>query len=96
MKLHYDDDIMIVHGSRSPQGERGLKCFIYSVDFKALKSLPARGARIEITSATSTAARAWVGRSPQGERGLKSCLELKLPSYLRRSPQGERGLKSLG
>ncbi len=57
---------------RSPHGERGLKYLVWaSCARRALESLPARGAWIEIICPPSydvTRSR----RSPHGERGLKS------------------------
>ena len=59
---------------------------------KAFKSLPVRGAWIEMTSVTTTCILLNC-RSPCGERGLK-CAWIKTDAYpWRRSPCGERGLK---
>ena len=58
------------------------------------KSLPARGAWIEICSAFADA-EDFSGRSPHGERGLKLIGRLFLRLNLCRSPHGERGLKFL-
>ena len=58
-----------------------------------MRSLPARGARVEIAIPASSGA-STTSRSPQGERGLKSIrMKLTSPTLACRSPQGERGLK---
>ena len=57
--------------SRSPSGERGLKCNEASPEYQRRMSLPIRGAWIEICYVV----RGHIGiasRSPSGERGLKS------------------------
>ena len=78
---------------RSPHGERGLKYKIQSLDTRADRSLPTRGAWIEISNRLNSL-RTNRSRSPHGERGLKfpPLLGLPLPKS-RRSPHGERGLK---
>ena len=77
---------------RSPCGERGLK-WRGGVGGRVLaRSLPVRGAWVEITTArphTRTRAR----RSPCGERGLKSPRTASHLPERCRSPCGERGLK---
>ena len=78
--------------SRSPQGERGLKSRRTRGVRPQRRSLPARGAWIEISEWPSDAA-VCSCRSPQGERGLKLRLHFRLPVGFRHSPQGERGLK---
>ena len=55
---------------RSPHGERGLKCDIRKDHAKVIKSLPTRGAWIEISVPTSVFMLKTC-RSPHGERGLK-------------------------
>ena len=62
---------------RSPRGERGLKYLSITIMTRTARSLPSRGAWIEITGfcrGFSTG----IGRSPRGERGLKfvQCLYL--------------------
>ena len=62
---------------RSPRGERGLKYRGLFADTERRRSLPPRGAWIEITLSPLPAARAVPCRSPRGERGLKSALCLR-------------------
>ena len=66
--------IVYINGktSRSPHGERGLKSRCVSGKILLPKSLPARGAWIEIRCANAGNNR-YCCRSPHGERGLK-CL----------------------
>ena len=56
--------------SRSPCGERGLKCLTAEATDVSTMSLPVRGAWIEINQAAGVAPQNG-GRSPCGERGLK-------------------------
>ena len=56
--------------SRSPHGERGLKFILPSQKIKDKKSLPSRGAWIEIFWYKDFDGMAY-SRSPHGERGLK-------------------------
>ena len=56
--------------SRSPCGERGLKCQIRKDIQIACMSLPVRGAWIEISTLVSGRT-CQTSRSPCGERGLK-------------------------
>ena len=58
----------------------------------SIRSLPTRGAWIEIGESEKVRHRA-EGRSPRGERGLKSRRENRTTSRPCRSPRGERGLK---
>ena len=63
---------------RSPCGERGLKSFCASCPAQGVRSLPVRGAWIEMLT-RMVPSRVKRGRSPCGERGLKwvkhrSCL----------------------
>ena len=80
------------HPSRSPHGERGLKCLNCLYVINSFRSLPTRGAWIEIfchicyRTVTNS-------RSPHGERGLKYLCEGGLLRKDSRSPHGERGLK---
>ena len=80
-------------GGRSPHGERGLKSCGAVVAGRIQRSLPSRGAWIEIRLTT------WlppcpVSRSPHGERGLKLIPRRPAADQGRcRSPHGERGLK---
>ena len=83
----------IYRGCRSPHGERGLKYFCWYHTATACRSLPTRGAWIEIfchicyRMVTNS-------RSPHGERGLKySNSENHHKQAGGRSPHGERGLK---
>ena len=78
---------------RSPCGERGLKYASSLFRSSGNKSLPVRGAWVEIPSIYNYA---YIPdcRSPCGERGLKLQMLLTLGRQLtRRSPCGERGLK---
>ena len=78
---------------RSPCGERGLKCPLHEVVCRLDRSLPVRGAWVEIR-AISSASRAASCRSPCGERGLKfRWAEAQSATKPCRSPCGERGLK---
>src|SRR5947209_5885643 len=83
-----------VSANRSPRGERGLKLRAIGAGRGQGESLPARGARIETSSATASGSTCW-HRSPRVERGLK----LLGSEYdvdqggANRSPRGERGLK---
>ena len=56
------------------------------------KSLPVRGAWIEMVYESCTGQR-FRGRSPCGERGLKCFVWAAGKNCSRRSPCGERGLK---
>ena len=58
------------HHCRSPHGERGLKLKKVHYQPGAIKSLPARGAWIEIQLYRKPYIRQ-IRRSPHGERGLK-------------------------
>ena len=79
--------------SRSPHGERGLKCKMFQPLHAPLEmSLPPRGAWIEILYALQ-ALRAGNRRSPHGERGLKYHHVIINREARGRSPHGERGLK---
>ena len=60
-----------------------------------LKSLPPRGAWIEILY-TRLMMQRILGRSPHGERGLKYLPFARMQAHCRRSPHGERGLKLEG
>ena len=84
----------IIPFGRSPCGERGLKYVKHSFHLKTEKSLPMRGAWIEMSLNHSFQMRAY-GRSPCGERGLKYRIRHMQKSALCRSPCGERGLKFL-
>ena len=59
--------------SRSPHGERGLKCKPLHLFSACLGSLPPRGAWIEIYTYLYKPNNA-TSRSPHGERGLKYVL----------------------
>ena len=63
-------DRIVTLRSRSPCGERGLKCVRCKIQFYTEKSLPVRGAWIEI-AAVDKAKTVFSRRSPCGERGLK-------------------------
>ena len=78
--------------SRSPHGERGLKCMAVQTDTINKQSLPARGAWIEIVMQDIIAPK-FLGRSPHGERGLKYMKYVEWGTHGSRSPHGERGLK---
>ena len=56
--------------SRSPHGERGLKCTVAQAVESHPRSLPTRGAWIEIKWIAELQAKT-SSRSPHGERGLK-------------------------
>ena len=56
--------------SRSPHGERGLKCMGIHHRYFRFESLPPRGAWIEIAG-EGLANNYMASRSPHGERGLK-------------------------
>ena len=84
---------MLRHICRSPHGERGLKYVTLDGEVIAVKSLPARGAWIEMRGQAAKP-HALECRSPHGERGLKYCKAYELVGISdRRSPHGERGLK---
>ena len=55
---------------RSPSGERGLKSVVSGLRGRLVRSLPIRGAWIEI-NISAYKEQLWNGRSPSGERGLK-------------------------
>ena len=78
---------------RSPHGERGLK-FVWKLDrFARNRSLPTRGAWIEMSAPTFSRSLP-ASRSPHGERGLKYGQQGKgVGTQPGRSPHGERGLK---
>ena len=57
--------------SRSPRGERGLKYVVTKCPIRRWRSLPSRGAWIEICWNGAHRKR-YARRSPRGERGLKS------------------------
>ena len=79
--------------SRSPCGERGLKSAPCGSICRGRRSLPVRGAWVEIQK-SSAAGVMTLCRSPCGERGLKCpVLFARATSHARRSPCGERGLK---
>ena len=59
--------------SRSPHGERGLKFRRKTIGLRLVRSLPSRGAWIEINGAPGGDLMVY-GRSPHGERGLKYVL----------------------
>ena len=84
----------VPRGGRSPCGERGLKFPREVVRLQGQRSLPVRGAWIEMPPCGRRCA-APKSRSPCGERGLK-CLITQCPfdRFFCRSPCGERGLKS--
>ena len=70
-----------------------MKCGRHGLQGGGQQSHPARGAWIEMKSATVTVSYT-NGRTPQGVRGLKS-LTVPLFAFRRsRTPQGVRGLKS--
>ena len=77
---------------RSPHGERGLKLPGAQHSGLRLKSLPAWGAWIEITTGKAKAYLI-LSRSPHGERGLKYPSDTPPNLTFSRSPHGERGLK---
>ena len=78
---------------RSPHGERGLKLGRCAGSARHGKSLPARGAWVEILE-RKTRCGAASCRSPHGERGLKSAHSGRDGHRSEgRSPHGERGLK---
>ena len=82
--------------SRSPRGERGLKSTRRGKAPRRPRSLPSRGAWIEIMG-TGSSPRPCPSRSPRGERGLKYPPPLQGPQRPPgRSPRGERGLKFRG
>ena len=74
--------------SRSPHGERGLKCSCLEPSDCEPSSLPARGAWIEI-AIVHVALQVVYRRSPHGERGLKSLFSLS--AYFCRSSLPARG-----
>ncbi len=78
---------------RSPHGERGLKSALSPEWITEDKSLPSRGAWIEIHQPVAPCL-SDPGRSPHGERGLKlvTCSPAAGVASCR-SPHGERGLK---
>ena len=80
------------NASRSPCGERGLKLDLLRRWPTRSRSLPVRGAWIEIGSwrILSSCPRC---RSPCGERGLKLWRTEHRQNLSCRSPCGERGLK---
>ena len=80
------------HLRRSPCGERGLKFGEEAVAQGVRRSLPVRGAWIEMLYFTDADGN-FVCRSPCGERGLKWLASSTLRTGFRRSPCGERGLK---
>ena len=57
-------------GRRSPHGERGLKSSLHAAASSVFRSLPTRGAWIEMSSFISSPS-CISCRSPHGERGLK-------------------------
>ena len=77
---------------RSPHGERGLKLTAQGDRYGLNRSLPSRGAWIEMLTAILLPWLA-VSRSPHGERGLKYQLSPQPTERPCRSPHGERGLK---
>ena len=77
---------------RSPHGERGLKLDPQRDCLGLQKSLPTRGAWIEIAASLVFALDGFC-RSPHGERGLKFGRLFGVNIPKRRSPHGERGLK---
>ena len=78
---------------RSPRGERGLKCQVLPGRCRLPRSLPSRGAWVEIMPARACKSFT-ASRSPRGERGLKYLIWRRQPPvHVRRSPRGERGLK---
>ena len=79
--------------SRSPCGERGLKCVpIGTRDRPRWRSLPVRGAWVEISIVWKPNGKR-MRRSPCGERGLKLVALGGFLVAFGRSPCGERGLK---
>ena len=76
-------------GCRSPHGERGLKLVFRFVLNLYRRSLPPRGAWIEITI-QEKAILLCTGRSPHGERGLKSSFSLIHRRIAGSTPQGGR------
>ena len=79
---------------RSPRGERGLKYYSNGLLFRKQRSLPSRGAWIEMVMLPTLMPFA-NGRSPRGERGLKYPVIESRGKEVSRSPRGERGLKLL-
>ena len=77
---------------RSPHGERGLKLDGVAGVAGLGRSLPTRGAWIEISRSFGSPPLP-PGRSPHGERGLKFLCAHKALRDGGRSPHGERGLK---
>ena len=64
----------MIRGGRSPHGERGLKSHRHNREASRRRSLPPRGAWIEIFG-WFRVFRATARRSPHGERGLKFVLD---------------------
>ena len=81
-----------IASGRSPHGERGLKYCGSDLYGFGVKSLPTRGAWIEMAMNPSMLLPI-AGRSPHGERGLKYIKFVEQIVHVRRSPHGERGLK---
>ena len=71
IEIHSAAMIATLSPSRSPCGERGLKCIADALGVEDIRtSLPVRGAWIEIIRRCSALASRY-SRSPCGERGLK-------------------------
>ena len=82
--------------SRSPHGERGLKCRRLLDGYHYIRSLSSRRAWIEMRIEARRSHRR-DGRSPHGERGLKFMFGVSVVvGEHGRSPHGERGLKWCG
>ena len=84
--------IALPRNRRSPCGERGLKFLPRQRSRQPGKSLPVRGAWIEIARSGAYQPHE-ASRSPCGERGLKLAAANFQALLLGRSPCGERGLK---
>ena len=76
MALQFTSDL----SGRSPHGERGLKCHCLLLNNDDQRSLPARGAWIEMRVCNTTRL-IKSSRSPHGERGLKFSRLIQLSSY---------------
>ena len=70
MKWTVEEGVRQIRSSRSPCGERGLKCKEMKALIDLMESLPVRGAWIEMCREGKYPARSH-RRSPCGERGLK-------------------------
>ena len=75
-----------IGGSRSPCGERGLKCCHLALVRRQPLSLPVRGAWIEICERGLTSCKRR-RRSPCGERGLKSLQKISKKNVICVAPR---------